>query len=85
MAPRGAWCASPSAHRAIGEGVDTVGAVPKKKVAKGRRDRRRSQDALRSPHLVECPQCHEMRRPHHICPNCGHYRGTEVIEHKEEK
>ncbi|MGQ9584646.1 MAG: 50S ribosomal protein L32 [Anaerolineae bacterium] len=61
-----------------------MGALPKKKASKGRRDRRRSHQALKPTHLVECPQCHELRRPHHICPNCGHYRGVEVIAAKEE-
>jgi len=30
-------------------------------------------------HLVPCPQCHELRRPHHVCPSCGMYRGRQVI------
>ncbi len=31
-----------------------------------------------APTLSECPQCHHPVRPHHACPNCGHYRGREV-------
>jgi len=30
--------------------------------------------------LVPCPQCHALRRPHHICPNCGTYRGEKYID-----
>jgi ribosomal protein L32 len=26
-----------------------------------------------------------MRLPHRVCPNCGHFKGREVIEIKEEK
>jgi ribosomal protein L32 len=26
-----------------------------------------------------------MRLPHTVCPNCGHYKGREVIEIEKEK
>ncbi len=56
-------------------------AVPKKKVSKSRRDKRRSHHALSSSAYVECSNCGEIKRPHHVCRACGHYgdRG-EVIE-----
>jgi large subunit ribosomal protein L32 len=53
--------------------------LPKRKLSKGRRDRRRSQDAIQAPSLVQCSNCGEMRLPHTVCPNCGHYQGREVI------
>jgi large subunit ribosomal protein L32 len=53
--------------------------LPKRKLSKGRRDRRRSQDALQAVSLVQCSNCGEMRLPHTVCPNCGHYQGREVI------
>jgi large subunit ribosomal protein L32 len=28
---------------------------------------------------VPCTNCGEMRLPHHVCPNCGHYKGREVV------
>lgn len=56
---------------------------PKRKISKGRRDRRRAHDALESRNLVLCPNCGEMRLPHTVCPNCGHYKGREIIEVKE--
>jgi large subunit ribosomal protein L32 len=58
---------------------------PKRKTSSGRRDRRRSQDTLEGPNLVACSNCGEMRLPHHVCPNCGHYKGREVLEVKKEK
>jgi len=60
-------------------------ALPKRKTSKGSRDRRRSHLALTRTKLVACPQCHEMRLPHHVCPSCGSYKGTEVIEIKTKK
>jgi large subunit ribosomal protein L32 len=53
-------------------------AVPKKKVSKARRDNRSATHRIAAPALSECPQCHQPVRPHHVCRNCGHYRGREV-------
>jgi large subunit ribosomal protein L32 len=53
--------------------------LPKRKTSKGRRDRRRAHDFLTSRKLVQCSNCGEMRLPHHVCPNCGHYKGQEVV------
>jgi large subunit ribosomal protein L32 len=53
--------------------------LPKRKHSKGRRDRRRAHDALTARNLVACPNCNEMRLPHRVCPNCGHYKGREVV------
>ena len=33
--------------------------------------------------FVECPNCHEMKLPHRICPECGYYDGKEVIKIEE--
>lgn len=57
-----------------------MGAQPKKKTAKARRDKRRSHFALNPPALAECPQCHSLKMPHRVCPTCGTYNGREVIE-----
>lgn len=57
--------------------------VPKRKVSRGRRNRRRSHHALSLPHLVLCPECKEPRLPHRACPSCGSYRGHEVIAVEE--
>lgn len=54
--------------------------LPKRKHSKGRRDRRRAHDALPAIHLVECTQCHAMHLPHTVCPECGTYRGVQVID-----
>ena len=54
-------------------------AVPKKKVSKSRRDQRRAHDALKPGAYEECPECGEIKRPHHVCPACGQYNGREVV------
>ena len=56
---------------------------PKRKLSSGRRDRRRSHDALKPSSLVACSNCGEMHLSHRVCPNCGHYQDREVIEIKE--
>ena len=59
-------------------------AVPKRKMSKARRDSRRANWKLAAPGLVECPQCHELKRPHHVCPECCYYDGKEVVKEDEE-
>jgi large subunit ribosomal protein L32 len=53
-------------------------AVPKRKTSKSRRDKRRATHKLPVPAVMECPQCHQPKRPHQVCPTCGTYRGREV-------
>lgn len=55
-------------------------AVPKKKVSVSRRGKRRSHHALRPAAHVECSNCGELKRPHHLCPACGYYNGREIIK-----
>jgi large subunit ribosomal protein L32 len=55
-------------------------AVPKRKTSKARQRSRSANWKLTTPGLAECPRCHQPKRPHHVCPNCGYYRGREVKE-----
>ncbi|NKB57870.1 MAG: 50S ribosomal protein L32 [Alphaproteobacteria bacterium] len=55
-------------------------AVPKSKISKSRRNMRRSHDSLKTSASIECPNCGELKRPHHVCSACGHYDGREVVE-----
>ncbi|HEY32090.1 MAG TPA: 50S ribosomal protein L32 [Dehalococcoidia bacterium] len=59
-----------------------MGALPKRKTAKARKNKRRSHHAWSEPTLVECPQCHSPKLPHRVCPTCGSYAGRDVIEIK---
>lgn len=63
-----------------------MGAVPKKKLSRARRDRRRAHWLkLDKLNLVHCPQCHEFKRPHAVCPNCGTFRGIQYLQTEEAK
>jgi large subunit ribosomal protein L32 len=54
-------------------------AVPKKKTSKSR-NMRRSHHALKPAAYIECPNCGDLKRPHHVCEACGYYDGREVVE-----
>ncbi|MFC1515459.1 50S ribosomal protein L32 [Thermodesulfobacteriota bacterium] len=58
-------------------------AVPKRKVSKSKRDKRRTHQKVAVPTVTECPQCGEAKLPHHACPSCGTYKGRTVIETEE--
>ena len=56
-------------------------AVPKRKVSKARRDKRRSNVwKLGAPALVECPQCHTLKAPHKACPECGYVNAKLTVK-----
>ena len=54
-------------------------AVQQNRKSRARRDMRRSHDALAAASYSECPNCGELKRPHHICGSCGYYDGREVV------
>ena len=59
-------------------------AVPKRKVSKARRDKRRNSHwKLKLPGLVACPKCGALHMPHRACKACGTYNGREVISVEE--
>ena len=56
-------------------------AVPKRKVSKARRDKRRSSVwKLDMPGMTKCPKCGEIILSHRVCKSCGYYGGKEVIK-----
>ncbi|MBE6670844.1 MAG: 50S ribosomal protein L32 [Ruminococcaceae bacterium] len=56
-------------------------AVPKRKVSKARRDKRRSSTwKLNAPEMAKCPKCGEYVLTHRVCAACGTYDGKQVIE-----
>jgi large subunit ribosomal protein L32 len=57
-------------------------AVPKRKKSPSRRNMRRAHHRLSPAAHVECPNCGEQRRPHHVCAACGYYDGREAVKAK---
>ena len=55
-------------------------AVPKRKTSRSKRDSRRGHIKLKVPALSQCSNCGTTTQPHRICPECGYYKGTEVME-----
>jgi large subunit ribosomal protein L32 len=54
--------------------------VPKQRHTKSRRDKRRGNLYLEAPFLTACLKCGKPVLPHTVCPNCGYYKNTEVID-----
>jgi len=55
-------------------------AHPKHKHSKTRRDKRRTHDKAIAPTLSKCSNCGSATKYHHVCPECGFYRGKLAIE-----
>lgn len=53
-------------------------AVPQRRTSKTRKRMRRTHFKLSVPGLVECPKCGSAKLAHHVCKECGTYKGTEV-------
>lgn len=70
-------------------------AVPKQKTSKSRKGKRRTHQGLAAPNIPKsrkerapssrakrffCQVCEQPKPPHSVCPNCGSYKGRQVIE-----
>ena len=55
-------------------------AVPKKKMSRRRTRQRKAAWKVDRPSVSTCPHCHATKLPHRVCPNCGRYKGREVVE-----
>lgn len=56
-------------------------AVPKGKVSKSKRDKRKAQSwTIKTPGLVACSKCGELMMPHRVCKACGSYNKKIVIK-----
>jgi large subunit ribosomal protein L32 len=57
-----------------------MGGLPKKKKSRSRRGMRRSHQHIAVPPLSACPQCHELKPTHRVCPSCGTYNGHQILK-----
>lgn len=56
-------------------------AVQQNKTSKRRTNTRFSNNSkLTAPNVVECPQCHEYKSAHRVCPKCGYYDGKQIVD-----
>ena len=61
-------------------------AVPKGKVSRQRRDKRRSSHwKLTAPGIAKCPNCGGFKMPHRVCKECGMYNGRQVLKVEDNK
>ena len=61
-----------------------MGALPKRKISKTRRDKRRTHQGIPTFQLVSCDNCGEMKLPHIMCPSCRMYNGRQILPEFEE-
>lgn len=55
-------------------------AEPKKRLTSARSGGRRSHLAAKTNSLSACPKCQSTVAPHHVCPTCGHYKGSDILQ-----
>ena len=58
-------------------------AVPKRKISKSRRNKRRSHHKISSVNIIEDKKSGEFRLSHHIDLKTGVYNGKQIIEPKK--
>ena len=55
-------------------------AVPKRRTSHAKKNSRKSANMVKSaPALSICPQCHQPKLPHRVCPNCNYYDGQAIV------
>jgi len=54
-------------------------AVPKRRTSKRKKRARRTHYKAEMPTLQPCPRCHDLKRPHRVCPTCGYYGDVQRV------
>ena len=56
-------------------------AVPKRKIGKARRDKRRASNIkMTAPNIIECPKCKAANVAHRECAECGYYHSRDAVK-----
>jgi large subunit ribosomal protein L32 len=58
-------------------------AVPKRRTSKRKKRARNTHKIAPAIVIQKCPRCQSMKRPHHVCAECGYYDGEQRVEPKE--
>jgi len=58
-------------------------AVPKRRISRTRRDKRRTHHKVGIRQTTVCDHCKQPKVAHRVCPHCGYYRGVEVVQPEE--
>jgi len=67
-------------------------AVPKKKTARSASKVRHShyvqknqKRLLNTAHVVSCSQCGAAKQSHRVCPECGTYKGRDILKKQKQE
>ena len=62
---------------------DQTMAVPKRRTSKRKKRARNTHKTAPVTAIQKCPRCQAMKRPHHVCAECGYYAGEQRVAAKE--
>ncbi|MGB0604844.1 MAG: 50S ribosomal protein L32 [Candidatus Latescibacterota bacterium] len=57
-----------------------MASVPKRRISRTRRDKRRTHWKIKAAARSTCASCGQPALPHRVCSSCGTYRGREYVE-----
>ncbi len=57
--------------------------LPKHRLSRSRRDKRRTHKKLQAASVGVCSHCNQPKLPHRACPNCGYYDKRMVVVPRE--
>jgi len=55
-------------------------AVPKRRTSKTKKRQRRTHFKIFAKTTTKCKNCEAVIKPHRACPECGFYKGKEVVK-----
>lgn len=58
---------------------------PRTRHSKSRKRKRRTHYKIVAPNVSNCANCGAPTMMHHVCGECGHYKGKQVVASREER